>query len=297
MKWEGRSPGSRQSIQTYDFLRALNRQPVIALVSAQSRLNLHFCSSSTSPVEATVWDGSKGVINFPWIFHAMRSLVPVGHFPNISGHFFTGLVCRSFQWRHGLLFTDCIVLDDKDKVTGFKKSHWIHLGRWSTGSPKFQLFQLSQRSYVTHCRLTSSSAYFPWNMSLKYKMQLPEGSWDKILHSKLRTVFLKGRFFLLYFLGGLSLKAIYQSSGSSFRDFFARTTKERNPFGTTPWHAVISVYYARIITSLRWQLKFRDPCLLCESLPPFPGSYNTVIYVRTVSKWLWTVIVSLCWLF
>ena len=39
----------------------------------------------------------------------MRSLVPVGHFRNISGHLFTWLVCGSFQWRHGLLFTDCIV--------------------------------------------------------------------------------------------------------------------------------------------------------------------------------------------
>ena len=33
--------------------------------------------------------GSRGVINFTWIFYAMRSLVPVGHFRNISGHLFT----------------------------------------------------------------------------------------------------------------------------------------------------------------------------------------------------------------
>ena len=51
----------------------------------------------------------------------MRSLVPVGHFRNISGHLFIWPVCGSFQWRHGLLFTDCIVWDDKDKVIGFKK--------------------------------------------------------------------------------------------------------------------------------------------------------------------------------
>ena len=123
------------------------------------------------------WDGSKGVINFPWIPCAMRSLVSVGHFRNISGHLFTWLVCGSFQWRHGIV--SCIVWDDKDKVTGFKRSHWIHLGWWSTGSPKLQLFQLSQHSHVTNCRLISSSAYFPWNVTLKYKMQVSEGSWDK----------------------------------------------------------------------------------------------------------------------
>ena len=125
-----------------------------------------------------LWGVSKGGINFPSIFYAMRSLVPVWQFQNISRHLFTWLVCGSFQWRHGLLFTDCIVWDDKDKVTGFKRSHWIHLGWWSTGSPKLQLFQLSQHSHVTNCRWISSSAYFSWNMTLKYKMQLSEGSWD-----------------------------------------------------------------------------------------------------------------------
>ena len=111
------------------------------------------------------WGGSKGVINFPWIFfYAMRSLVPAWHFRNISGHLFTWLVCGSFHWRHGLLFTDCIVRDDKDKVIGFKRSHWIHLGWWRTGSPKLQLFQLSQLSLVTNCWFISSSAYFPWNI-------------------------------------------------------------------------------------------------------------------------------------
>ena len=130
----------------------------------------------------------EGVIHLPWIFYTMRSLVPVGHFRNISGHLFTRLVCGFFQWRHGLLFTDCIVWDDKDKVSGFKRSHWILLGWWSTGSPKLQLFQLSQHLHVTNCRLIFSSAYFPLNMTLEYKMQLSEGSWDKILHSKSRTL-------------------------------------------------------------------------------------------------------------
>ena len=31
----------------------------------------------------TLWGGSREVINFPWIFYVMRSLVPVGHFRNI----------------------------------------------------------------------------------------------------------------------------------------------------------------------------------------------------------------------
>ena len=173
-----------------------------------------------------LWDASKGVINFPWIFYVMRSLVPVGHFRNISGHLFTWLVRGSLQWRHGLLFTDCIVWDDKDKVVGFKRALLIHLGWWSTGSPKLHLFQLSQHSHVTNCRLISSSAYFPWNMTLKYKMQPSEGSSDKIIvHSKSRTqCFSKEE---IFFSGGLSFEAIHQSSGSSFRDCFCvKTTKE-----------------------------------------------------------------------
>ena len=145
-----------------------------------------------------LWGGSKGVINFPWIFYAMRSLVPAEHFQNISGHLITWLVCGSFQWCHGLLFTDCIVWDDKDKMIGFKRSHLIHLEWWSTGSPKLQLFQLSQHSHVTNCRLTSSSAYFPWNLTLTYEMQLSEGSWYKILHSKSRTQYFLKVFFFFF---------------------------------------------------------------------------------------------------
>ena len=126
----------------------------------------------------------KGLLAVLEFFYAMRSLVSVWNFRNISGHLFTWLVCGSFQWRYGLLLTDCIVWDDEDKLTG---SHWIHLRWWSTGSPKLQLFQLSLHSHITNCRLITSSAYFLWNMTLKYKMQLSEGSWDKILHSKSRT--------------------------------------------------------------------------------------------------------------
>ena len=128
----------------------------------------------------------------------MQSLVLVGHFSNISGRLFTRLVCGSVQWHRELLFTDWIVWDDKEKVTGFKRSHWIYLGWCGTWSPKLQLFQLSQHSHITNCQLISSSAYFPWNITLNYKMQLPEGSWDKILHSKSRTqCFLKEEIFFL----------------------------------------------------------------------------------------------------
>ena len=89
------------------------------------------CSSVTKRLP--LWSDSKGVINFPWIFfYGMQSLVPVGRFRNISWHLFTWLVCGSLQWSHGLLFTDCIVWEDKDKVIGFERSHWIHSGWWST---------------------------------------------------------------------------------------------------------------------------------------------------------------------
>ena len=162
-----------------------------------------------------------GLLTFLGVCYAMRSRVPVGHFRNISGHLFTWLVCGSFQWRHGLLFTDCIVWDDKDKV--------VYLGWWSTSSPKLQLFQLSQHSHVISCRLISSSAYFPRNTTFKHRMQLSEGFWDKILHSKLKTqCFSKEEKF---FSGGLSLEARHQSSGSRFRHFFVKTTKDsEQPF-------------------------------------------------------------------
>ena len=84
--------------------------------------------------------------------------------------------------------------------------------------------QFSQYSDLTNGQLVYSSAYFPWNMTSEYKMKLSQGSLDKILHSKLRTqCFWKeegGN------SGGLSLEAIDQSSRSSFRDFFVKTSKE-----------------------------------------------------------------------
>ena len=162
-----------------------------------------------------LWGGSKGVINFLWIFYAMRSLVPVGQFCNISRHLFTWLVCVSVQWRYWLLLTDCIVWDEKDNMIGYKRSHWILLGRWSMGFPKLQLFQLSQHSYVTKCWLISSSAFFPWNMTLKYQMQLFEDSWDKTTFQGEDSVFLGRNIFYC----SLSVEAIHQSSGGSFCNF------------------------------------------------------------------------------
>ena len=91
---------------------------------------------------------------------------------------------------------------------------------------KNQENQCLQYSDVTNGEMVSSSAYFPWNMTLKHEMKLSEGSWDKILHSKLRTqCFWKEEFFF-FFSGGLSLEAIDQSSGGSSHDIFVKTTKE-----------------------------------------------------------------------
>ena len=58
--------------------------------------------------------------------------------------------------------------------------------------------QFSQYSDVTNGRLVTSSAYLPRNMTLKSKVKLSEGSWDKILHFKLRnSVFGRKKYFLL----------------------------------------------------------------------------------------------------
>ena len=123
----------------------------------------------------------------------MRSLVPVWHFWNTSGHLFTWLVCGSFQWRHGILFINCIMWDDKDKVIGFKISHWIHLGWWSTGSPKLNCFNYysTHMSPIVDWYLLQLTFHEIW--TLKHKTQVSEGSWDKILHSMSRTVFFEGR--------------------------------------------------------------------------------------------------------
>ena len=60
---------------------------------------------SAYAVYGIVPKGLLTLLGFFFIFYAMRSSVPVGLLRNISGRLFTWLVCGSFQWRHGLLFT------------------------------------------------------------------------------------------------------------------------------------------------------------------------------------------------
>ena len=55
---------------------------------------------------------------------------------------------------------------------------------------------------------------FPWNMTLKYKMQLSEGSWYKILHSKSRTLCFSKDFFFWRFVS--------RSDVPKFRKQFSR---------------------------------------------------------------------------
>ena len=144
-----------------------------------------------------LWGDSKGAINFPWI---CLWIVEFSPFWALQEYIQTPihLAClRVFSVTPWVIVYRFIAWDDKDKVIGFKTSHWIHPEWRRTGSPKLQLFQLSQHLHVISCRLISFSANFPWNMTLKYKIHLPEGSWDNILHSKSRTqCFSKEDFFL-----------------------------------------------------------------------------------------------------
>ena len=78
--------------------------------SRQTHRRTH-CSPSTDTGSFVIYRVvPKGLLTFlGFFFYAMRSLVPVRHFRNISGHLFTWLVFGSLQWRQRLLFTDCIV--------------------------------------------------------------------------------------------------------------------------------------------------------------------------------------------
>ena len=136
-----------------------------------------------------VWGSSKGFVTFVgFFFYAMRSLVPVEHFRNISGHLFTRLVCGSFQWRHGLLFTVCIVWDDKDKVTGFNRSQLDPL--------KMMKYRVSKALTVsivtafTRHQLSVDSFFSLLSMKcdiIIQKCSYLKVSWGKILHAKSRT--------------------------------------------------------------------------------------------------------------
>ena len=150
----------------------------------------------------------------------MRSLVPERDTPEVIKKV-CGCFCDSrwrFVWRKSFVLSPFVWW----MINTSLNSRINSVARPAVA--KNQGNQFSQYSDVTNGRLVSSSAYFPWNMTLKYKMKLSEGSWDKIIHSKLRTqCFWKEE---MFFSGSLSLEAIDQSSGSSLRDFFVKTTME-----------------------------------------------------------------------
>ena len=102
---------------------------------------------------------------------------------------------------------------------------------------KITLDPLTTMEYVIskdtskRCRLISFSAYFPWNITLKYTIRLSEGFSEKILLSKSRSQCSWKDFFLFFSFLAVCLEAIHQSFGSNFRDFFVKTTKENEqPF-------------------------------------------------------------------
>ena len=169
--------------------------------------------------------GSKGVINFPWTFYTMRSVVPVGHFRNISGHLFTWLVCGSFELLYGLLFTvvSCEMTRAKQLVL-----------KLTLDPLRMMEYRVSKASTVsiittfTHHQL-STDVFFSL-LSMKYDIKIQKCSYLKVPEIKSYTlsqghsVFRRKKYFFLS--GGLSFEAIHQSSGSSFCDFFVKTTKE-----------------------------------------------------------------------
>ena len=154
----------------------------------------------------------------------MRSLVPGKDFRswlNSGSHKkYCGSFCDS-QWSFVLKklfvlspFGWWRINTSRNNRTNF--NGWAYR-REKSGKPIFTVFRRHQRSTGIFFSLLST-------MTLKSKMKLPEGSWDKILHSKSRTqCFWKEE---IFFSGGLSLEAIDQSSGSSFRVSLVKTTEE-----------------------------------------------------------------------
>ena len=108
----------------------------------------------------------------------------------------------------------------------------------------------SQYSDVTNGQLVSSSAYCPWNMTLKYKMKLSEGAWDKILHSKfsrqLTAVYEQSP---LTGLLNISCEHLSSPQLSFLRNFHILDTKTSIPHITRPW---IWAHYTE------WQLFFQS---------------------------------------
>ena len=98
--WAVQGGIAAQYMNTIQYLELLSSTPAHSTFTLRFTLLLCKYNCVTvkyAAVKLLLWGGSKGLINFPWIFDAMRSLVPVGHFGNISRHLFTWLVCRSFQ--------------------------------------------------------------------------------------------------------------------------------------------------------------------------------------------------------
>ena len=189
---------------------------------------LCYRNSQARRPKSCLWGGSKGVINFHWNFLCNAELVPVGHFRNISGHLFTWLICWSLQRRHGLLFTDCIVWDDKDKVTLPPLRVF-----------EYRVFKASTVSIITAFsrHKLSIDIFFSLlsrNMTLNCKMQLSEGSWDKILHFKSRTqCFSKEKIcFLTVCLSSRYTEVPEIVFATSLQRL---PRKVNNPFGTTPY--------------------------------------------------------------
>ena len=123
--------------------------------------------------------GSKGVINFPWIFLCNAKFSPFWALLEYIQALIHLACLQVFLVTLWVIVYRLYQVRWQGQSDWFKRSHWTHLGWWSTGSPKLELFQLSQHLQVTNCRLISPSVYFPWNMTLEYQMQLSEGSWDK----------------------------------------------------------------------------------------------------------------------
>ena len=158
----------------------------------------------------------------------------------------------------------------------FKRSHWIHLEWWSTGSLKLQLFQLSQHSHATKSQLISSSAYFPRNMTLNTKCSHRKVHEIKsYILSRGHSVFRRKKYFLS---GGLSLEAIHQSSRSSFRDFFVKDYQGELTTLLGPPRRVWPKWHTEVQSIQLHNSPVADPtdcyCWLWAS--PHPTEYNEI---------------------
>ena len=164
----------------------------------------------------------KGLLTFlGFFFSAMRSLVPVGHFRNISGHLFTWLVCRCFQWLHGLLFNIVSCEITRKKLLVLKDQ--LNPLRMMEYRVSKALTVLIIAAFIRH---QLSIVIFFSLLSMKYDVKIQNAAiWDKIIHSKSRTLFFEGRLFFFALPICLS-KGYTKVPMVFFRNFFVKTTKE-----------------------------------------------------------------------